>query len=487
MTDTYWYQSYLDRHCLPDPKFFQYETGVDYSYYDDYLGWSYETGLPFHIDEGNEQEDGEFVDGEMGGHDEIFNIIYNPAQPDLLFVKMTKLFHESVRYYFGGETEWHDFNWEYEYHMVFKIVPLIKAIVLIDGHKVMRGDTKECTKFGYDYVKSMVEHEKFFEMFLWFLAVPDSWRGYVSQNDDELLKELVEVELAKLHSVSDNLFKRIECYHIQDIANCFVHSIGCSETLNIHEYFTMTESELISRFGKHAEVKNMQGMRSIIDHCGYKSSMVFHTIHHDLYELAEEMILNGIKVTADILTYAIDMNKGTVIDLLMKHYRGRSCTPLYAACRTGNHDLVSRLLSILGALNEVEWCRYESPLVVAIKRQNIDIVQTLLGYGANAQHALDSAIQTGNMTIVNLLCEYGADCRKYSYIDNYSPVLQAVRNADWDMALHLVGLGIKIDFDTTSYCMSCLCEVLCMQKKKKVHKDFVAFIIANSNMQITSY
>ena len=102
-------------------------------------------------------------------------------------------------------------------------------------------------------------------------------------------------------------------------------------------------------------------------------------------------------------------------------YDAHFCGPLLCAVILCRVDLVKLLLSY-GALVNAYYLfnedDHETPLQMAIKYQNLEIIKLLLENGANPNHssefkdrypAIDQALETGNAEIIKMLLKSGAD------------------------------------------------------------------------------
>ena len=86
------------------------------------------------------------------------------------------------------------------------------------------------------------------------------------------------------------------------------------------------------------------------------------------------------------------------------------------------------------------------PLTIAVKQQNLPMIELLLKNGAYGLSSFDEALETRNKAIVELLIQYDGDgCVNWSYHDGL-PLCIAIRLGD----LEIVDLLIQNDADVNS-------------------------------------
>jgi beta-lactamase regulating signal transducer with metallopeptidase domain len=129
---------------------------------------------------------------------------------------------------------------------------------------------------------------------------------------------------------------------------------------------------------------------------------------------------------------------------------GRHESPLIVAARSGNKDMVRVLVEAGADVNAAS--RYdESPLMAAARSGDKDMVKLLLDHGADPNLAqahigtpLMAAVQAGNADIVRLLIKAGADVNADAP-DDGTALTAAVRAGNVDIVRLLIDLGASIN------------------------------------------
>lgn len=141
-------------------------------------------------------------------------------------------------------------------------------------------------------------------------------------------------------------------------------------------------------------------------------------------------------------------------DLMTPLSRYRS-TALHLAVQRGHHEMVTFLLPIGHAAERVNLRNdfFETPLMLAVKADDIDVVRFLLERGAdanlqedNGNTALHFADEVGNEDIADLLISYGAD----GSIPNHAGVIPAGAGDDTAMDTLYQGSEDLLSVDSLS-------------------------------------
>ena len=133
-------------------------------------------------------------------------------------------------------------------------------------------------------------------------------------------------------------------------------------------------------------------------------------------------------------------------------------TPLHEAVEEGNAEIVQILVDA-GADIEAEGFMGQTPLGLAAEEGATEIMQILLGQGADngtpegedkqspaiGSEALFTAIESGNVTLVNLLVEAGADVNAAEGFGGNTPLHEAVEEGNAEIVQILVDAGADIE------------------------------------------
>ncbi|XP_057337474.1 ankyrin-1-like [Microplitis mediator] len=170
-------------------------------------------------------------------------------------------------------------------------------------------------------------------------------------------------------------------------------------------------------------------------------------------------------VEANHLTIALQLiNWGADINVTNISATARGYTPLHVACRNGFTDMANLLLDRRANFNAVAQFG-KTPLYLAIKYQYQCIVDTLLGHGADFEAAcgtsheyeytpLQLACKTGNINIVTLLVNAGADINKKTESDKLTALSVAIFHNNPLIAELLLTQGAHVDKEDIIYTLT---------------------------------
>lgn len=135
-------------------------------------------------------------------------------------------------------------------------------------------------------------------------------------------------------------------------------------------------------------------------------------------------IFNAIQIS-DINWVKEIVNTGDDIEKVDKYYYP-GYSPLDLAAQMGNIEIISLLLEA-GA--DVNYSEESSPLHMAISANNLDAVKILVSAGADLEFEIDDgltslmvAVMKGNMEIVKLLVKSGANFNAHSRYGSVSEI-----------------------------------------------------------------
>jgi ankyrin repeat protein len=133
-------------------------------------------------------------------------------------------------------------------------------------------------------------------------------------------------------------------------------------------------------------------------------------------------------------------------------YEGNATnTSLMAAAIDGDLDLVQQAIEAGANLDRYDWNLGYAPLGMAIERGHLDIVQCLLGAGANAQcgsvstTALGLAAESGAVEIVQMLLPRGVDLNAPVGRDGWTALLSAIERGHRAVVQLLVAAGANVN------------------------------------------
>jgi ankyrin repeat protein len=164
----------------------------------------------------------------------------------------------------------------------------------------------------------------------------------------------------------------------------------------------------------------------------------------------------------DELEYFVDTQTSTDIfghsdarsdsELVEPVYEGNATnTSLMAAAIDGDLDLVQQAIEAGANLDRYDWNLGYAPLGMAIERGHLDIVQCLLGAGANAQcgsvstTALGLAAESGAVEIVQMLLPRGVDLNAPVGRDGWTALLSAIERGHRAVVQLLVAAGANVN------------------------------------------
>lgn len=130
-------------------------------------------------------------------------------------------------------------------------------------------------------------------------------------------------------------------------------------------------------------------------------------------------------------------------------------TTLHQACENGKTEMVKQILQKKDVyINETN-SKHETPLLLAVKKENIVITQLLLEAGANPDicdsqgiSPLLAAIGTENVHLVNELLNYNADFGRTG--SGYQPLLWAVYSGRKDIVSLLLDRGANMNISSVN-------------------------------------
>ncbi|KAL4876799.1 ankyrin repeat-containing domain protein [Aspergillus karnatakaensis] len=164
--------------------------------------------------------------------------------------------------------------------------------------------------------------------------------------------------------------------------------------------------------------------------------------------------------TVSILVPAILSRCWEIVGLLLKKGCKADGFSLLATIRFFDNDQVTQLLSSGGARADTRLKDFDSPLQLAARLGRVEIVRTLLAYGANVNDppaatkthwslprtALQAATETGSQELIDLLLEAGADVNGPPAPDGGATALQlAAIKGYLPIAQRLLDAGAQID------------------------------------------
>ncbi len=133
-------------------------------------------------------------------------------------------------------------------------------------------------------------------------------------------------------------------------------------------------------------------------------------------------------------------------------YEGNATnTSLMAAAIDGDLDLVQQAIEAGANLDRYDWNLGYAPLGMAIERGHLEIVQCLLGAGANAQcgsvstTALGLAAESGAVEIVQMLLPRGVDLNAPVGRDGWTALLSAIEHGHRAVVQLLVAAGANVN------------------------------------------
>lgn len=127
-------------------------------------------------------------------------------------------------------------------------------------------------------------------------------------------------------------------------------------------------------------------------------------------------------------------------------------TPLTRASNYGHTEIVNALIEAGADINYVNKENGATALIYAINRERIDIVKLLLQKGIeeinidrNGNLPFQRACSVGNMEIVKLLVNHGADVNYVNKENGVTPLICACSDGKTDVISLLIGLGANVN------------------------------------------
>ncbi|XP_008200709.2 putative ankyrin repeat protein RF_0381 [Tribolium castaneum] len=166
--------------------------------------------------------------------------------------------------------------------------------------------------------------------------------------------------------------------------------------------------------------------------------------HHaqSLAHVANVEKLNQHRTPSDLL---INYKPHPVVEQTYISKNLEGCTPLTAAIVSGKLDDAKALLE-----EEVDSCKADSnkqtPLLAAVRCENLEAVKLLLNYKANLTipTAFLEAINLKCLEIVKYLLEKGANVNK-KYRDGCTPLIKAIENESLKIVKELLNSGAEVN------------------------------------------
>lgn len=162
----------------------------------------------------------------------------------------------------------------------------------------------------------------------------------------------------------------------------------------------------------------------------------------------------------DLLNAAVNKKNVEMVKLLLaKNFKVSdadehaisSNSPLHAAIKTGNTELIEVLLKHKSANANVRNNENQNTLLFeAVRRGNVDVVKLILKYGAvvnasnNSGTALHEAIRKQNVEVVKILLKNGADANEKLECYKASSVQEAIKTKNTKLFQLVLSSGAKI-------------------------------------------
>lgn len=218
----------------------------------------------------------------------------------------------------------------------------------------------------------------------------------------------------------------------------------------------------------------------------HNSSMktpLIYAFEHKFYDAVEAIINAGAdldmydRIGYTIFIHAIEENNESIIRLLIEKNvninivsKYSNDSPLLIACKEENLQLVQRLID-LGANIELQNDRMINPLLNVVQSGNLNQLSLLIKKNANinvknndGMTPLLLSVLYGHNDLVNVLIDAGADLDAQEYDDLYSALMIACNNGNLEIVKKLINAGAKIDLVNKNENNALLCGVLASQR-----------------------
>lgn len=171
-----------------------------------------------------------------------------------------------------------------------------------------------------------------------------------------------------------------------------------------------------------------------------------------------------------------------------KHYNDKeqdsfSCDG-YSLLAYSIHSGAKKVTGYILEQNRVDVCKCGSnektPLYVAIEKQDLPLIKTLLQYGAKptVQSAFLKAIEIQNFEILSFLVNNGAYVN-FNYKNKISSLSAAVKTGSVKVATFLVQNGARWDFMETEIQKLCLSDLIA-----STHYNMLSFLAGNLKIDL---
>ncbi|GAX25889.1 hypothetical protein FisN_6Hh073 [Fistulifera solaris] len=200
---------------------------------------------------------------------------------------------------------------------------------------------------------------------------------------------------------------------------------------------------------------------------GHGKSALHMAVVQNHIDIVRILVEHGAQVNSDTsppLSLAVSHGHSEITALLLQHGADPNSvdafgiTPLLAAIAKRRLDLVQLLLQYKAKVNASTTVLQQTPLFLAILSEQVDMVQLLIEHGADVSvqdprgcTPLFMAISKNHNDMVHLLLKHGADTDTKNWVGS-SPLLMAVKKGNCDMVQALLQHNATIveDKETTT-------------------------------------
>jgi ankyrin repeat protein len=186
---------------------------------------------------------------------------------------------------------------------------------------------------------------------------------------------------------------------------------------------------------------------------GHGKSALHMAVVQNHIDIVRILVEHGAQVNSDTsppLSLAVSHGHSEITALLLQHGADPNSvdafgiTPLLAAIAKRRLDLVQLLLQYKAKVNASTTVLQQTPLFLAILSEQVDMVQLLIEHGADVSvqdprgcTPLFMAISKNQTAMVHLLLKHGADTDTKNWMGS-SPLLMAVKKGNCDMVQALL-------------------------------------------------